>query len=77
MKELDKSDLMDAIEDIQVQVSELGFMGSNEIALWERDMIADYIISLNKPDTLPLEQSAQLILSKCVNYTFVETKKGK
>tara|TARA_R110000851_G_scaffold285678_1_gene439421 strand:+ start:40 stop:201 length:162 start_codon:yes stop_codon:yes gene_type:complete len=41
---IDKSDIMDDIEDIQIQVDAMGFMGTNEQDLWRRDLIADYIV---------------------------------
>ena len=41
---LDKYELMDEIEDIQIEVDGMGFMGSNENDLWRREMIADYIV---------------------------------
>ena len=41
---LDKSDIMDDLEDIQSKVNDLELKGSNERELWLRDEIADYIL---------------------------------
>jgi len=51
-----KDEIIDDIQDIQETVSNMGFMGSNEIALWERDMIADYIVGLGEQPIYDLKQ---------------------
>jgi hypothetical protein len=40
---MEKWEIIDDIEEIQEQVDDMGFVGSNEKELWTRDMIADYI----------------------------------
>lgn len=42
--EIDRSELMDDIEEIQAKVDGLGFMGSNENDLWRREEISKYIV---------------------------------
>lgn len=47
---MEKWEIIDDIEEIQEQVDEMGFVGSNEKELWTRDLIADYIVKkLNIP----------------------------
>lgn len=41
---MEKWQIIDEIEEIQEQVDEMGFVGSNEKELWIRDLIADYIV---------------------------------
>ncbi len=41
---MDRSEILDKIEEIQDDVDAKGFMGSNENDLWRREAIADYII---------------------------------
>lgn len=43
--DMTRHEIIEDIQDIQLKVDEMGFMGSNEIDLWRSEMIADYIIS--------------------------------
>ncbi len=42
--EIDKSDILDDLQDIQDQVDGMGFLGTNANDLWRSELIADYIV---------------------------------
>ena len=42
--EIDKSDILDDLKDIQDQVDGMGFAGTNANDLWRSELIADYIV---------------------------------
>ncbi len=42
--EIDKSDILDDLQDIQDHVDGMGFIGTNAIDLWRSELIADYIV---------------------------------
>ncbi len=42
--EIDKSDILDDLQDIQDQVDGMGFRGTNANGLWRSELIADYIV---------------------------------
>ncbi len=48
---INKSDILDDLQDIQNQVDGMGFIGTNANDLWRSELIADYIVKkLNVPN---------------------------
>ncbi len=41
---INKSDILDDLQDIQYQVDRMGFIGTNANDLWRSELIADYIV---------------------------------
>ncbi len=42
--EIDKSDILNDLQDIQDKVDGMGFKGTNANNLWRSELIADYIV---------------------------------
>ncbi len=63
--EIDKSDILDDLQDIQDQVDGMGFLGTNANDLWRSELIADYIV---KKITIPnVIESLVCYINGCEN----------
>ncbi len=50
--EIDKSNILDDLQDIQDIVDGMGFKGTNANNLWRSELIADYIVEkINAPNS--------------------------
>lgn len=58
---MEKWKIIDDIEEIQNQVNEMGFAGSNEKELWTRDLIAEYIVK--KLSLCDVSQQRELLIA--------------
>ena len=63
---MEKWKIIDDIEEIQNQVDEMGFAGSNEKELWTRDLIAEYIVK--KLSLCDVSQQRELLIAYNVDF---------
>jgi hypothetical protein len=63
--EIDKGTIKDDLQDLQDQADGMGFVGTNEIDLWRRELIADYIV--NKLTIRNVSESLVCYIDGCIN----------
>ncbi len=61
--EIDKGNIKDDLQDLQDQADGMGFVGTNEIDLWRRELIADYIVK----KLTNVSESHDCYINGCVN----------
>lgn len=63
--EINKNDILDALQDIQDQVDGMGFLGTNANDLWRSELTANYIVrKLTVPN---FSESLLCYITGCVN----------